>query len=80
VAPTGRVRRKKLGSPAKSLDIYKNRSIERRTRIGAQNILVNRATAQGNGPHRFYGRFDFGVSRHGFPLKRTNITLLPERF
>ena len=31
----GCVRRKKLGSPANSLDMYKNRSIERRTRIGA---------------------------------------------
>jgi hypothetical protein len=38
---------------------------------------VNRAAARGNGPHRFDGRFDFGVSRHGFPLKPTNSTLLP---
>ena len=49
--------------------MYKNRSIERRTRIGAQDILVNRATAQGNGPHRFNGRFDFSVG-HGFSLNQ----------
>jgi hypothetical protein len=63
-----------------TLDLYKGHSIERRTGIGPQDILVNGATAQGNGPHRFYGRFDFGVSRHGTPLKRTNSTLPPERF
>jgi hypothetical protein len=49
--------------------MYKDRSTERRTRIGAQDFVVNRATAQGNGPHRFNGGFDFGVG-HGFSLNQ----------
>jgi hypothetical protein len=69
--------RQKLSSPAIFLDLYKDRSRNRRTRIGAQNIFVNRTAARANGPHRFDGRFDFGVG-HGFPLKPTNSTLLPE--
>jgi hypothetical protein len=69
--------RQKLGSPAILFDLYKDRSSKRCTRIGAQDIVVNRAAARGNGPHRFDGRFDFGVRRHGFPLKPTNSTLLP---
>src|SRR5262245_35510110 len=49
------------------LDLYKDRSTERRTRVGEQDFVVNCAAARANGPHRFDGSFDFGVSGRGFP-------------
>jgi hypothetical protein len=59
--------RQALGSPAIFRDLRKGRSSKRRTRIGAQDLVVNLPAAGANGPHRSDGRLDFGVGRHGFP-------------
>ena len=46
-------------------DLRNSRSLESRTSIGAQDIIVDFPAARADGPHGLDGRFDFRISSHG---------------
>jgi hypothetical protein len=57
----------KLGSPPIFRNLRKFCRIKSRTRIGAQDLIVNFPAARANGPHCSDGRFDFRIGSHEFP-------------
>src|SRR5262245_27922463 len=53
-----------LGALAKFFHLQAVRSIERRARIGPQDVVVDLSADRANGAHRFDGCVDFRISGH----------------